>query len=67
MPLYPVLLAGHDALIEDLLDNAERAAGGCPGEPQPLPRWLRVANAVEAADPAAPDALGWLVPGTLGR
>ncbi len=66
MPLYPVLLAGHDALIEDLLDNAERAAGGCPGEPQPLPRWLRVANAVEAGlIRLRRDALGWLVPGTL--
>jgi hypothetical protein len=47
MPLYPVLLAAHDALVEDLLDNAERAAGGSPAPPPPLPRLLRVANAVE--------------------
>lgn len=66
VPLYPLLLAGHDALIEDLLDNAERAAGGCPPEPQPLPRRLRIANAVEAGFlRLRRDALGWLVPGTL--
>jgi hypothetical protein len=30
LPLHPVLLAAHEALIEDLLDNAERAGGGSP-------------------------------------
>jgi hypothetical protein len=49
MPLYPVLLAAHDALIEDLLDNAERASGGDPAPPPPLPRFLQVANGVEGA------------------
>ena len=29
-PLYRVLIKAHDALVEDLLDNAERAVGGRP-------------------------------------
>ena len=46
--------------------QGERAAGGCPGEPQPLPRRLRIANAVEAGlIRLRRNALGWLVPGTL--
>jgi hypothetical protein len=66
LPLYPVLLAAHDALIEDLLDNAERAAGGSPAPPPPLPRLLRVADAVERGIIALRrDPLGWIVPGTL--
>jgi hypothetical protein len=48
MPMYPVLLTAHNAVIEDLLDNAERAAGGSPAPPPPLPRSVKVANAVEA-------------------
>jgi uncharacterized protein YndB with AHSA1/START domain len=47
VPLRGVLLAAHDALLEDLLDNAERATGGDPAPPPPLPRAIRVSNAVE--------------------
>jgi hypothetical protein len=47
MPLQGLLRAAHGALIEDLLDNAERAVGCSPAPPPPLPRLLRVANAVE--------------------
>jgi uncharacterized protein YndB with AHSA1/START domain len=46
-PLYRVLIKAHDALVEDLLDNAERAVGGRPLPSLPLPRLVRVANAVE--------------------
>jgi len=46
-PVYRVLLKAHDALVEDLLDNAERATGGRPLPSLPLPRLVRVANAVE--------------------
>lgn len=46
-PLYRVLIKAHDALVEDLLDNAERAVGGRPLPSLPLPRLIRVANAVE--------------------
>ena len=45
--MYRVLLKAHDALVEDLLDNAERAIGGRPLPSLPLPRLVRVANAVE--------------------
>jgi Protein of unknown function (DUF3995) len=66
MPVYPVLLAAHDALLEDLLDNAERAAGGSPAPPPPLPPVLRVANAVEGGViRLRRNPLGWIVPGTL--
>jgi len=46
-PLHRVLIKAHDALVEDLLDNAERAVGGRPLPTLPLPRLVRVANAVE--------------------
>jgi hypothetical protein len=67
MPRYPVLPAAHDALLEDLLENAERAAGGSPAPPPPLPRMLRVANAVEGGlIRLRRNPLGSIVPGTLG-
>jgi uncharacterized protein YndB with AHSA1/START domain len=47
MVVHHVLRAAHDALLEDLLDNAERATGGSPAPPPPLPRPIRIANAVE--------------------
>jgi hypothetical protein len=47
MVVHHVLRAAHDALLEDLLDNAERAAGGNPAPPAPLPLAIRIANAVE--------------------
>ena len=46
-PLYRVLIKAHDAQVEDLLDNAERAVGGRPLPSFPLPRLVRVANALE--------------------
>jgi hypothetical protein len=46
-PFYRVLLKAHDALVEDLLDNAERATGGRVLPTLPLPRLVRIANAVE--------------------
>jgi hypothetical protein len=46
-PLYRVLLRAHDALVEDLLDNAERATGGRVLPTLPLPRLVRIANAIE--------------------
>ena len=46
-PLYRVLIKAHDALVEDVLDNAERAVGGRPLPSLPLPRLVRVANALE--------------------
>jgi hypothetical protein len=65
-PLRRVLLAAHDALLEDLLDNAERAAGGSPAPRPPLPRLLRVADAVEGAViRLRRDPLASIVPGTL--
>jgi hypothetical protein len=66
LPLYPLLLTAHDALVEDLLDNAERAAGGSPALPPPLPRLVRIANAVESGViRLRRDPLAWIVPGTL--
>ena len=46
-PFYRVLIKAHDTLVEDVLDNAERAVGGRPLPTLPLPRLVRVANAVE--------------------
>jgi hypothetical protein len=66
LPMHRVLLAAHDALIEDLLDNAERATGGSPAPPPPLPRLLRVGDAVEGGlIRLRRNLLGWIVPGTL--
>lgn len=47
--LRPVLLAMHDALVEDLLDNAELAATGRLARPARWPRWLPLANRIEVA------------------
>jgi Polyketide cyclase / dehydrase and lipid transport len=47
--LRPVLLAMHDALVEDLLDNAELAATGRLERAARWPRWLRLANRIEVA------------------
>ena len=47
LPVHRVPLATHDALLEDLLDNAERATGDGPAPRPPLPRLVRVADAVE--------------------
>jgi hypothetical protein len=44
----PVLRRMHDALVEDLLDRAESATSGRRPRAEPLPRWMRAVNAVEA-------------------
>jgi hypothetical protein len=47
-PVAPLLLRAHDALIEDLLDRAQRATEGHVERPNRWPRWLKVANGAEA-------------------
>ena len=47
--LRPMLLAMHDALVEDLLDKAELAATGRLARPAEWPRWLALANRIEIA------------------
>jgi hypothetical protein len=65
-PLRRLLLVAHDTLLEDLLDNAERAAGGSPAPRPPLPRLLRVADAVEGGViRLRRNPLAWIVPGAL--
>ena len=65
-PVARLLRAAHDTLIEDLLDNAERAAGGSPPPRAPVPRVLRVADAIEGgAIRLRRDPLSVFVPGTL--
>jgi hypothetical protein len=66
VPVHRALLAAHDAPLEDLLDNAERATGGSPAPRPPLPRLLRVADAVEGGlIRLRRNKLGWIVSGTL--
>ncbi|GAB7191354.1 hypothetical protein NUM3379_20610 [Kineococcus sp. NUM-3379] len=40
-PLAPLLRVAHHAVVEDLLDNAERAATGTVATPRSAPLWLR--------------------------
>jgi hypothetical protein len=47
--LRPVFLAMHDALVEDLLDNAELATTARIARPARWPRWLQLANRIEVA------------------
>jgi hypothetical protein len=47
LPLYPILIREHDALVEDLFDRAELAATGRVERPARWPLSVRVANAVE--------------------
>lgn len=42
------LLRLHDRLIEDLLDNAERATSRCDVESARMPLWMRAMNTVES-------------------
>jgi polyketide cyclase/dehydrase/lipid transport protein len=53
--LRPLFLAMHDALVEDLLDNAELAATGRLPREARWPRWLRLANRIEVALRPNPD------------
>lgn len=51
--LFPVLVEPlHDAVIEDLLDNAEREATGGVRRPARHPAWVRVWSRLEGRDGA---------------
>jgi hypothetical protein len=43
---WAVVRRYHDAVIEDLLAQADSAASGRPVPDRPWPRWMRVANGV---------------------
>lgn len=47
LPVYPILIRQHDALVEDLLDRAELAATGRVASPARWPASVRIANAIE--------------------
>ena len=47
LPLYPILIRQHDALVEDLFDRAELATTGRVARPARWPASVRIANAVE--------------------
>ena len=49
LPLAPIILAYHNAIVEDLLDRAEEAVTGERPRPAPRPLWLRAANRVDIA------------------
>jgi len=46
-PLARPLRSYHDTLIEDVLDNAERATAGTVAQPARGKRWVRAANALD--------------------
>ena len=48
-PVYPILLAQHKALVEDLLDRAELLTTGRMARPARWPLSVRIANALELA------------------
>jgi hypothetical protein len=47
LPVYPILIRQHDALVEDMLDRAELAVTGRVADPARWPASVRVANAIE--------------------
>jgi hypothetical protein len=47
LPVYPILIRQHDALVEDVLDRAELAVTGRVASPARWPASVRVANAIE--------------------
>jgi hypothetical protein len=49
IPVYPILIGQHDALVEDLLDRAELATTGRIARPARWPTSVRIANALELA------------------
>jgi hypothetical protein len=72
LPLYPILIREHDALVEDLFDRAELEATGRVERPARWPVSVRVANAVELHATRAvrrlarrADVAGVAVPATL--
>lgn len=44
---WAVIRRYHDEVVEDLLDQAERAAGGAEVPDRPWPLWMQVANCAE--------------------
>lgn len=61
------LLGMHDRLIEDLLDDAERATSGRRVDAVPMPRWMRAMNEVESQlMPPRPGAVRSLAARTWG-
>jgi uncharacterized protein DUF3995/polyketide cyclase/dehydrase/lipid transport protein len=49
IPVYPILIRQHDALVEDLLDGAELATTGRVARPARWPLSVRLVNAIEVA------------------
>jgi Protein of unknown function (DUF3995) len=49
IPIYPILIRQHDALVEDLLDRAELATTGGIARPARWSTSVRIANALELA------------------
>jgi hypothetical protein len=47
LPVYPILIRQHDALVEDVLDRAELVTTGQVMRPSRWPASVRVANAIE--------------------
>jgi Protein of unknown function (DUF3995) len=47
LPVYPMLIRQHDALVEDVLDRAELAVTGRVANPARWPASVRIANAAE--------------------
>ncbi len=45
LPWTPIVLAYHDAIVEDMLDRAEEAVSGQRPRPARRPLWLRAATA----------------------
>ena len=55
--MWPLLVRPiHDALLEDLLDNAERELTGTVASPHRYSTWIRVLRAVRSRDSRAPAA-----------
>ncbi|PPK94124.1 uncharacterized protein DUF3995 [Kineococcus xinjiangensis] len=46
-PIAPLVRVVHHAVVEDLLDNAERAATGSVARPRRAPAWLRALTGAE--------------------
>jgi uncharacterized protein DUF3995 len=49
IPVYPILIRQHDALVEDLLDRVELVTTGRIARPTRWPISVRIANALELA------------------
>ena len=47
IPLYPIVIRQHDALLEDILDRAELVTTGAPARPARWPVLVRLVNALE--------------------